>query len=208
MKYELNSIIESSWNDFKKWYDERCESHIKNVVRNKIMSHEKAVHEPWVCWSEKDIVTHLSRMVFERTIDLDIHVEFSLKPENFKNFHRLCELLWGVRKKVGRKRITPDMVVCYDTHDEPLLTVIEAKMYRGQYGRNDFQKGIDKDLETLKGINEVGACHNVYWMVLDDHYWLKKEEISRQMEKDIETFRKNGIRVMYHKSTIKKKFLG
>ena len=205
MEQDLISTIESCWSDFKKWYDKRCESYIESVV-NKGMSPKKAVNEPWVCWSEKDLVIHLSRLIYERTKDLDVHVEFSLKPTNFKNFPKLYKLLGGVKKKI-KIAIKPDMVVCYDTHDEPLLAVIEAKMYRRQYGLEDFEKGVAKDFETLKILHELGICHSVFWMVLDDHYWFKNKEVSRQLEKKMETFWNKGIRVLYHKSTVKKKFL-
>lgn len=212
VRRESISIMENAWNDFKKWYDKRNESYIKSAIDNG-MSAENAIKDRWGCWSERDLVLHLSRFIYQRTNDLDVHLEFEMKPENFSD--KISKLLERAMNKlearVGKKKVKPDMIICW--HDEePFLAAVEAKMFRGQegiarrYGRT-LEENIKKDIETLNVLRGEGICHEVFWIVLDDYYWLNDKETSKWLEKKMKEFSNKGIRTLFHKSTVKKKFL-
>jgi len=207
---EVAAIIKSAWNDFKGWYDERCESYIKSDIDNG-MSPENVRDSHWVCWTEKDLVLHLSRFIYQKSPDLDVHVEFEMKPKNFSGNEKFSKLLEKAQNnfagRTGREKVKPDMVVCW--WDElPFAAAVESKMFRGQhlYGRTP-EEDIKKDIETLRVLLEEDICKNAFWMVLDDHYWLKDDRMSKQLEKMIRELAKEGIGTLYHKSTIKQKFL-
>lgn len=208
---EVAEIIKSSWNDFKDWYDERCDTYVKSEIDNG-WNAEDAVKDRWVCWREKDLVLHLSRFIYQRSPDLDVHMEFEMKHQNFdgkfsKSVERAQEKF---ARRSGKKKVIPDMIICW--HDEqPFSAAVESKMFRGQegialrYGRS-WEEDVRKDIETLRVLLEEHICADAFLMVLDDYYWFNDAEKSKQLEKTIRELPK-GIDALYHKSTIKRKFI-
>jgi hypothetical protein len=198
--------LEDAWDDFKKYFDEKCKRYSSGMKR------EEAEKEHWICWSEFDMLTQLARFFYNRLKrngldNVEMHVNERLSPKNFEKYE-FDNNLEEVNKEL--KRIAqPDLIIAFENSRGPFILCAEAKCLR--YSVEQFSRGkrtvigdLEKDKDTLLTLKNHNVCSYLAYVLLDDHYFIHKEEIAKQIEKKLDEYnQKHNIMKLYHTSKAK-----
>ena len=120
-------ILEDVWEDFKDYFDERCRHYSSG------MKLEEAERSHWICWSEFDLLAQLARFYYKRKEksnlrNIEIHINESLKPSNFKDYEFYTDLK-KVKEKLGGRAPQPDLTIVFEDSFDPFILCAQAKPF-------------------------------------------------------------------------------
>lgn len=186
---EIQQLLDSAWNNFVEFYDERCRS--------------LGGGGQLVCWKEIDVMGHLMRFLFEefknkKVNNIEIHLNCSLKQPNYSNksFINSMQLL---QKHFKGHRIEPDMVLAKDDEEGygPFELCLEAKHFHYFPHWKSAEELILEDIEKLQAYKKFNISKSIAFVVLDDCLKYEHPDTSKEIE-DILNQYENEIPILYH----------
>lgn len=199
-------FFKKAWNDFKNYFDVKCKCYSAEMEK------EDAKKSHWICWSESDLVTQLTRFYYKRLEesglnDIEVHINERLSPSNFEDY-RFYDSLIEVKNKLNRVP-RPDLIIAFENRDEPFILCAEAKCLR--YSVEEVSRkertvlnGIREDIKKLRTLRSYNVCSSIAYILLDDYYFIEEENRARVIKKRLgEYCQKYGIIKMYHTSEAK-----
>jgi len=191
------SLFKEAWEGFKNYFDEKCKRYSAG------MGKEEAEEFHWICWSEFDLLTQLTRFYYKRLEEsglnnIEVHINERLKPENFDDYV-FYEDLEKVKKELNKiPRI--DLIIAFEDESDLFILCAEAKCLRYSVAWNR----IEEDMKKLRTLKKYNVCSSLAYILLDDYYFINRKDTGRGIKKELNDYcRKYGITELYHTSKAK-----
>ncbi|TKJ36606.1 hypothetical protein CEE36_11440 [candidate division TA06 bacterium B3_TA06] len=182
-------LLEKAWDEFRRDYDERVREYSESLGRE---DEEKAKKEHWILWNEADLMVQLGRYTYDHLARnspsaVEMHFEKNLTRANFEGYDfegSLDELKKRLKRKQGPK---VDLIIVQENSLGRFLLCAEAKFFHCSEesisrGKRTAKTAIEKDIETLVAIRDLGIAERVIFILFDDYYWIRNEDIESFVE--------------------------
>lgn len=181
----LDNVITSLWREIIDWYIRKCRNwSILSKLASRVGSIEKrkqlldTAYGLWGhIWHESDLILLFSHKLLEyiesRKLDLHLHINYELKPTNFrvmKSFYRrLCEAVRYLRAKLKMsKRWFPEIDLIIAEDKPPFIYCLEFKYYHYLPATWNIIDDLKRKIAVLEVSKMYNVCKSVGLLLLDD----------------------------------------
>jgi hypothetical protein len=141
----------------------------------------------------------------DKEADLDnveMHINECLKPKNFDDYE-FYSSLEKVKDQLNRDPKS-DLIIVFEDSFGPFILCGKAKCLRYGESYGKVISNLEKDKNTLLTLKDHNICSHLAYIILDDHYFIHKKEIAREIEEKLDEYNRNyGIIQLYHTSKAK-----
>lgn len=198
-------FLRKAWVEFCNDYDKKVRDYSKaEFVRGR----GQAEMEHWVCWNEADLMVQLGRYFYSQLHEvshsnIEAHFDKFLSASSFGaySFKEKLPKLRGELKRVPKS----DLIIVQEDSQDQFLLCAEAKFFHcseeSVSRRKRTAKGaIEKDIDTLVAIRDLGIAERVVFIMFDDYYWIQNEDIESVAEN---ACKEHNITLLKHNSMVK-----
>lgn len=193
-------LLRKAWGEFCRDYDDKVRDYSKS---ESVTSRAEAEAAHWILWNEYDLMVQLGRFFYGQLAKspyskIEMHTNkktaFSFGDYVFKDAFALKKL-----KSQLRREAQPDLIIVQEDSLGPFLLCAEAKCFHCSE-RGTAKAAIEKDIETLEAIRDLGIAERVVFILFDDYYWIQNEDIESVAEN---ACKEHNITLLKHNSKAK-----
>jgi len=197
-------LLRKAWGEFCRDYDDKVRDYSKS---ESVTSRAEAEAAHWILWNEYDLMVQLGRYTYDHLAKnspsaIEMHFEKNVTRASFEGYDfegSLNELKKRLKRKQGPK---VDLIIVQENSLGRFLLCAEAKCFHyavGRYYRNP-QEVIEKDIDTLVAIRDLGIAERVVFILFDDYYWIRNEDIESVV---VNACKEHNITLLKHNSKAK-----
>lgn len=171
-------LLRKAWDEFCKDYNRKVQAYL--TKSKTVTNRAEAEDAHWILWNEHDLMMQLSRH-FYLQLDknshsgIEMHLDKRLTSTNF-GIYTFANELEDLHSK--HRILQPDLIIADEDSEGPFLLCAEAKCFRYTgWGRSAAKEAIKKDIETLVEIRRRKIAESVVFIMFDDYYWIRNEDI-------------------------------
>jgi len=160
-------------------------------------------------WHETDLVLHFAHRLLKlsesKGIEVYLHVNYKLKPSNFKltprTYRGISSAVKVLKRRLGfKKNWYPEIDLIIAEEKFPFTYCLEFKYYHYLPNSWDVVKDLRRKVLILKTLRECDVCAETALLVLDDAICRRNERLCREV-KDLVREASNELLVLtYHVS--------
>jgi len=198
-------LLRKAWEEFCGDYDKKVREYSKSEF---VRSRKQAEKEHWVCWNEADLMVQLGRFFYKQLHEnshpnIEVHFDKFVSHSSFEEytFEKEGLKLKKLKDRLGRVPKS-DLIIVQENSLGRFLLCAEAKCFHyavGRYYRNP-QEVIEKDIDTLVAIRDLGIAERVVFILFDDYYWIRNEDIESVV---VNACKEHNITLLKHNSKAK-----
>lgn len=209
----LHGLIIEGWRNLTEWYVKSCR--YWNVLSNLSECGRRRevldlAYGLWgAVWHEADLVLYFAHrllMLLEsKGIDMYLHINYKLKPSNFKLISRIHQKIQNtvkvLRLRLGFKRNWyPELDLIITENGFPFTYCIEFKYYHYLPSSWNVVKDLERKIQILKTLREYSVCNEIALLVLDDSICRRNDELCRGIRDLVRHASKDLLVLTYHVS--------
>ncbi|TET21477.1 MAG: hypothetical protein E3J71_09725 [Candidatus Stahlbacteria bacterium] len=174
-------LLRKAWVEFCNDYDKKVREYSKSEF---VGSRKQAKTEHWILWNEYDLMVQLGRFFYDQLArnslsEIEMHTNKKL-GSSFNGYDFKSELK-KLKWQLDEREAQPDLIIVQEDSLGPFLLCAEAKCFHCSE-RGTAKAAIEKDIETLEAIRDLGIAERVVFILFDDYYWIQNEDIESVAE--------------------------
>jgi len=193
------NIIVDTWKSLVNWYMERSRywDRLLKLIEEGDFEGERSLlnraYGLWgYVWHENDLVMLFShkllKYIEEKSLDIHLHVNYKLKPSNFRlinDFYvKLSKAVKELRKALGSGRNRfPEIDLIITGSEPPFLYCLEFKYYHYFPITWNVVEDLRRKVSTLKTLRNYGVCMDAGILLLDDGVCRRNKKLCKEIER-------------------------
>ena len=207
----LDDLITECWRDLTEWYVKKCRYWEALPGLSECGKRKEVLdlaYGLWgAVWHEADLVLYfahkLLRLLESKGMGMYLHINYKLKPSNFKliprTHQRILSTVEVLRRRLGFKRNWyPELDLVIAKEELPFTYCLEFKYYHYLPSSWDVVKDLQRKVLILKTLREYGVCNEIALLVIDDAICRRNKKLCGKI-KDLVKETSNKLLILtYH----------